>query len=164
MSTCEFCDAIMVPGERNCPGCGAAASTWSEAEEKLPEVVQSLPLENMVLRRIGGKSGDIEITNPTSEDIAQVIGGLVAANFATDSFFAILSDEDDRSGQTYLQVMYEESTDGYTVEYRDGAEDKHYRDNTSVVSSHQLVKLFIAYAKCDIGWLDEMKFQRVDFP
>ena len=31
MSTCEFCDAIMVSGERNCPGCGAAASTWSEA-------------------------------------------------------------------------------------------------------------------------------------
>ena len=38
MSTCEFCDAIMVPGERNCPGCGAAASTWSEAAAS-PSVV-----------------------------------------------------------------------------------------------------------------------------
>ena len=40
MSKCEFCDTIMIQGERNCPGCGAAASTWSEvASSSSPTVV-----------------------------------------------------------------------------------------------------------------------------
>jgi hypothetical protein len=124
-------------------------------------VVQSLPLENMVLSR-SSASYEIEITNPTIKDFDYAFRTLVDLDFE----LAILKDEDDKSGQTYLQAIYDPHVDGtpsYTVEYRDGTKDKHYQDVTSVVSIRQLIKLFIAYGKRDTGWLDEMKFQRLHF-
>jgi len=133
----------------------------SKEQIKRPSKVDAgVPFENMALKQFGGTCGDIEITNPTSEDLAQVLGDMVAAE-AT-----ILSDENDKSGQTFLQACHNTSnsadwsnTSGYTVEYRDGSADEHYQ--VLGVPFNILSQIFIAYANQDAAWLDGLEFHKL---
>ena len=76
MSTCEFCDAIMVPGERNCPGCGAAASTWSEAAAS-PSVVH---------HHHHSSDPQLEGVSPKSK-LAAGLFGLLLGGFGIHNFY-----------------------------------------------------------------------------
>lgn len=84
-----------------------------------------------------------EVSNPSAAQIAEALASLPGG----DESFAILA----TGPQTYVQVAGS-SGEGFTLEYRDGSEDKHFEAAESPVDLKLATTVFQRYAAGDISW------------
>jgi len=93
------------------------------------------------------------IENPTDEQISE---GLSAVD-AEQGGFVILS----RGTQTYLQA-HGSPEEGFSLEYRDGSPDDHYRSRSSDTSLQTTIDVFQAYRRDDADWGEAVEWTEVD--
>ena len=68
---------------------------------------------------------------------------------------------DDRSGQTYVQVLRTERDPGWEVEHRAGSPERHFHTAVDdIESAHHLVA---GWALDHPDWLDSVRWTRVEF-
>ena len=104
------------------------------------------------LRLVEIESGKI-IDYPTETEIRELISSLNSEK----SKFAYL----ERKTHLYLQTKIDDDGKNFTLEYRDGAEDKHFQILN--VSREEVTQAFIEYSKNETYWMERFDWKKLEF-
>ena len=104
------------------------------------------------LRLVEIESGKI-IDYPTETEIRELISSLSSEK----SKFAYL----ERKTHLYLQTKIDDDGKNFTLEYRDGAEDKHFQILN--VSREEVTQAFIEYSKNETYWMERFDWKKLEF-
>jgi hypothetical protein len=91
-----------------------------------------------------------EVINPSAAQIADALSNLPGG----DESFAILTIDP----QTYVQVAGSPA-DGFTLEYRDGSEEKHFVAIGAPIDLKLVTSVFQKYAAGDASWQSLVSWQ-----
>ena len=104
------------------------------------------------LRLVEIESGKI-IDYPTETEIRELISSLSSEK----SKFAYL----ERKKHLYLQTKIDDDGKNFTLEYRDGAEEKHF--HILNVSREEVTQAFIEYSKNETHWMERFDWKKLEF-
>ena len=104
------------------------------------------------LRLVEIESGKI-IDYPTENEIQNLISSLEPVK----NKFSYLEKKDN----VYVQTKINDDGQNFTLEYRDGSQDKHF--HILDISCEQVIQVFIEYSKDEINWMKRFQWQKLEF-